>query len=622
MVTTPFGEANEIPLNAFLEELLPPLHSSIQFDELLPRAGKSGISFPVAQNGRLWGYAANTPSSLKGLPTPDGRVDWTTIAIPGAYSKTKTKVDLEENITKITQCMSQCMYRDARRRFVYAFTAEDSIMRLWYCDRAQIVCSDTFDFVTNWRPLFQFLLRVMYAKRDELGFDPSISTLSNESGRLQYEITVRSTSGEDYVYHTLDVLSSGDSDILGRGTRVWKAIRIEDGKPSGEPVVVKDSWVSDRRDREGHINASIRESAGTEELKEIFDRSLLTVVAHGDVLIDGALDHTRVSLTQDIDLSSGSSASEEQDVLKTRRDRRLVHYRIVYKEVCDHSLDSISSLYRLFSVLEEACNGLRALHECGWVHRDISAGNILLYNDSIKIADLEYADRTLRLREYKHSAVGTASFIALEVKFGNYLFLPEPKIPNILEGCPPGFDVAKFYAENEEREARGEEPLPFPGIIDLDSIVPPPDFSYNPLHDLESLWWIAAFFIITRTVEGAEDATKKATQRMEAQRKLAYDLFSGRTKRYDVIQKKDYFMTSLSCLHPSLRKVAKLVESAREHLVTGYITTEKNLDPENLEIKHDVYTAFQTCFDAISSKLKDRDILVRRLERENHEGSS
>lgn len=40
---------------------------------------------------------------------------------------------------------------------------------------------------------------------------------------------------------------------------------------------------------------------------------------------------------------------------------------------------------------------LRSLHAIGWVHRDISAGNVLIYDGpprTIKLADFEYAKRT------------------------------------------------------------------------------------------------------------------------------------------------------------------------------------------------------------------------------------
>ncbi len=34
------------------------------------------------------------------------------------------------------------------------------------------------------------------------------------------------------------------------------------------------------------------------------------------------------------------------------------------------------------------------MHKCGWVHRDVSVGNILIFDDIAKVADLEYATNT------------------------------------------------------------------------------------------------------------------------------------------------------------------------------------------------------------------------------------
>lgn len=36
-------------------------------------------------------------------------------------------------------------------------------------------------------------------------------------------------------------------------------------------------------------------------------------------------------------------------------------------------------------------SALCSLHELGWVHRDISSGNILIFDGGVKLADLEYA---------------------------------------------------------------------------------------------------------------------------------------------------------------------------------------------------------------------------------------
>ena len=73
-------------------------------------------------------------------------------------------------------------------------------------------------------------------------------------GTTQYEISVRSTAGDVAVYRTIQSLDeSGNSHLLGRGTRVWKAVRVQDGRDIGSPVALKDAWVEGSRQREGSI---------------------------------------------------------------------------------------------------------------------------------------------------------------------------------------------------------------------------------------------------------------------------------------------------------------------------------------------------------------------------------
>ena len=42
--------------------------------------------------------------------------------------------------------MANCMRFDPRRRFALGFTIENTDMTLWYCDRAQLIVSERFDF--------------------------------------------------------------------------------------------------------------------------------------------------------------------------------------------------------------------------------------------------------------------------------------------------------------------------------------------------------------------------------------------------------------------------------------------------------------------------------------------
>lgn len=51
---------------------------------------------------------------------------------------------------------------------------------------------------------------------------------------------------------------------------------------------------------------------------------------------------------------------------------------------------------------------LHALHNLGWVHRDISTGNILLFGEQVKLGDLEYAKR-ITIDEPAHAGIRTVS---------------------------------------------------------------------------------------------------------------------------------------------------------------------------------------------------------------------
>jgi hypothetical protein len=146
-----------------------------------------------------------------------------------------------------------------------------------------------------------FALSIMYADPAQLGWDPTIvRRLCPVTHKVQYDITVHPDGAQPITYRTKQVLSDiGAEALRGRGTRVWKAVKLLQDIGDMEvtedvhPVVIKDSWVDNDRKREGQILEEIRASAENGSVERDFlDQHLLTVLSYGDVLVEGQADTT------------------------------------------------------------------------------------------------------------------------------------------------------------------------------------------------------------------------------------------------------------------------------------------------------------------------------------------
>ncbi|KAF8872559.1 hypothetical protein CPB85DRAFT_1349694, partial [Mucidula mucida] len=107
------------------------------------------------------------------------------------------------------------------------------------------------------------------------------------------------------------------------------------------------------------------------------------------------------------------------------------------------------------------------LRLAGFVHRDISPGNCLIYNGQTKISDLEYARPYAAPGHGAAPLMGTPGFMAVEYQRGTHLFDHHPS------------PVTIFLFP-------GEAPPP----------TPTPWFKFNFLHDLESVIWIYLWFLL------------------------------------------------------------------------------------------------------------------------------
>ena len=156
--------------------------------------------------------------------------------------------------------------------------------------------------------MLSFFIRILFADEHVLGYDPTMAVhTSLGDGSRQYDIVVRQDDGTCHTYRTKRLLSNGGGAYLqGRGTRVWHAVRLEDGVETGDPVALKDSWVDAHREREASVNSRIRGAVTSQADRHELDGLIVQISAHGDVYVSGVPDCTHAEPTRKPSLLSPS----------------------------------------------------------------------------------------------------------------------------------------------------------------------------------------------------------------------------------------------------------------------------------------------------------------------------
>ena len=100
--------------------------------------------------------------------------------------------------------------------------------------------------------------------------------------------------------------------------------------------------------------ANIKKSAVTEEDRQVLGTSLLTVLDHGDVLIDGKRDERliRYAVNDESRLALHNDGRGSRPVTA----QRIIHYRIVFKEV-GNSLRDANSFVKIYKALADVSQG-------------------------------------------------------------------------------------------------------------------------------------------------------------------------------------------------------------------------------------------------------------------------
>ncbi|KAF9069419.1 hypothetical protein BDP27DRAFT_1265073, partial [Rhodocollybia butyracea] len=338
--------------------------------------------------------------------------------------------------------MDQILAYDPSRRFTFGTTIENRTMRLWFMSRATLLKTESFDFIKDRERLVRLFLSLAFSSPTEMGWDPTITFSHLENGRRQYQIIV---DGETYT--TVSILSDSAADSpLGRATRVWKVVDKD-----GNTRVLKDVWLDFDRQDEQEIRCAILDDVRELDKRngsiyaEELEKRMLTILSSWRVTVDNTnkvKDDTTAIMLRDQDqpaearpTTRGKSSLQKSTTgprrtllinSRNENDHRLVgncrryHYRVVFQE-CATPLYDERSLGNALSAVEDVVKALYVLHSAGWVHRDISGGNVYSYGTIGLLGDFEYARH--HSDEGIHNVrTGTPFFMAAEALAHAYLF--------------------------------------------------------------------------------------------------------------------------------------------------------------------------------------------------------
>ncbi|KAF9233645.1 hypothetical protein BU15DRAFT_66398 [Melanogaster broomeanus] len=422
------------------------------------------------------------------------RHSWDDIPVSFEFKKSPSEDDRVNNEQKIIWSLHSIMRDDPCRRSAFGVTIENTEVRLWFTCRALTVVSHRFDFFKDVETLIHLFCSLAFANEVELGWDPTIERVL-VGDQIHYDISFRSTEGPPTIYRTVEIISDFGADALrGRGTRIFKAYEKKESPPTEKDyVVIKDAWRDSDRMREDLILEKIFEAIAETQPDKVDDarQYFLTVLQAEDVMVDNETDNT-LRLLHGKDIPDGSplhdvTAEKEPSqrshtssvgnipsaplqlmrrnlpAVKSGDVHHKQHFRIVFSELGEPIFD-LKKLDGVLQTLGDGLKGLEYMHIAGWVHRDVSAGNVLRCNGRGKITDLEYAKSLTSSSESHDVRTGTADFMACEVEGQRYL-------------C---------FLDRSVKGKSGLQP-PRKGIL--------PPFRFNPLHDLESWWWILTWVL-------------------------------------------------------------------------------------------------------------------------------
>ncbi|KAG2019863.1 other/FunK1 protein kinase, variant 2 [Coprinopsis cinerea AmutBmut pab1-1] len=477
-------------------------------------------------------------------------LDIADILVPWELKLSYTIAQVFQNRRQLASQVNHTMNDDPRRKFMFGITIEDDRVSLWFFSRSHSVKAKSFSMVERPDLLVEVLVSLLCATDEQLGLDPLVHL--TEDRRYVYEFPPTSTRPSPIYYRITETVSEFRwLRLICRATRIWKVIQVEtpahtEGIEGAKERILKDVCSVAEFLTESEIQhqlfgdieafAKDKEWRQREILQEFVEEDMATLgqALEGDFrrffscIIDEHIGEVTPPLcagawvattpvfiepqTKSQEHSKNRAAPghradprpevlqdehvivEEIDPSRAFVPRRQCRY--IYEEVCT-PLNDIPTLGEAVDIIQQCLIALRLMFCAGWVHRDISYGNILAYRPSpetqwhVKLSDLEYAKR------FPSDAVASTIPKTVCLTFNLLVTNPGPSSDNLAQGTPY-FMACEILTGKLITSAAAREPTLKRGGIRRNKVVNISIVFHTYQHDLESIWWILFWKITMR----------------------------------------------------------------------------------------------------------------------------
>ncbi|KAF8831872.1 hypothetical protein HHX47_DHR1000921 [Lentinula edodes] len=441
--------------------------------------------------------------------TPVKTLDIASIAEFKLEDTTEKIIDNEE---KMVGAAKQLLGNDPCRERILGFTMEKKRTRFWDFSRCAITVSEPFDLNEKPELLVDFLLFVIFAKKHEIGFDPTMHNISVGGEDCScYEI------GNSFFLIVGSPLTEAAAyQMVGRATRVWVVVGLFPDRNGDIEVggrlrrgvtrrVLKDVWLYDKALCEREIQSSILKKLDAKQ-KTKLEEHFLTFIMEEVIIFEGEPKPTfkKPSLTKVEPIMMSRIHMLRKHVRSVVNEERENLYQLTdFKKalICWRDMIICMSLCHFDQLMKlTIIPGLNLFRIAGFIHRDLSGGNTLFFEGKGIISDLEYAKRYNEVSSH-NPKTGAPDFMAAEYQANCFFLLPSPT------------------------DATAE-------LLKLQRQWFAPHF----VHDIESVYWQYLWFLHNRYPKISKPS-QSALEEIKQQAKLYFGYgIDGNHDRFDVIR--------------------------------------------------------------------------------------